>query len=199
VPKSHRERHRTEHLGWLRAAVLGANDGIRSTPVNRGSVTGRNALEGRIVHITDVASDREYTVAELVKLGEARTLLGVPLLRQPAKEQAPGTAPERAPLAPKLDPVTDIVEADDPFFGMVSLTDNAEILHLEAGRGQLFHGCFRCLMVCEDRDDCVSCFHLILFRCRNSQEGPGYAAAAMPAVALSETYSALSPLGPVNG
>jgi VIT1/CCC1 family predicted Fe2+/Mn2+ transporter len=27
----HKERHRTEHIGWLRAAVLGANDGIVST------------------------------------------------------------------------------------------------------------------------------------------------------------------------
>ncbi|MEI6200848.1 MAG: VIT1/CCC1 transporter family protein, partial [Enhydrobacter sp.] len=27
----HRERHRTENVGWLRAAVLGANDGIVST------------------------------------------------------------------------------------------------------------------------------------------------------------------------
>ena len=27
----HRERHRAEHIGWLRAAVLGANDGIVST------------------------------------------------------------------------------------------------------------------------------------------------------------------------
>ena len=27
----HQERHRTEHIGWLRAAVLGANDGIVST------------------------------------------------------------------------------------------------------------------------------------------------------------------------
>jgi len=31
MPKSHRETHRTEHIGWLRAAVLGANDGIVST------------------------------------------------------------------------------------------------------------------------------------------------------------------------
>jgi len=31
MPISHRERHRTEHVGWLRAAVLGANDGILST------------------------------------------------------------------------------------------------------------------------------------------------------------------------
>src|SRR5262245_20097970 len=28
---AHRERHRTERIGWLRAAVLGANDGIVST------------------------------------------------------------------------------------------------------------------------------------------------------------------------
>ena len=28
---SHRERHRTERIGWLRATVLGANDGIVST------------------------------------------------------------------------------------------------------------------------------------------------------------------------
>src|SRR5512147_404982 len=27
----HREFHRTEHIGWLRAAVLGANDGLIST------------------------------------------------------------------------------------------------------------------------------------------------------------------------
>lgn len=26
-----RERHRVQHIGWLRAAVLGANDGIVST------------------------------------------------------------------------------------------------------------------------------------------------------------------------
>jgi vacuolar iron transporter family protein len=28
---AHRERHRSERIGWLRAAVLGANDGIVST------------------------------------------------------------------------------------------------------------------------------------------------------------------------
>ncbi len=31
MPPSHTERHRTAHIGWLRAAVLGANDGIIST------------------------------------------------------------------------------------------------------------------------------------------------------------------------
>lgn len=31
MPRMHREEHRTERIGWLRAAVLGANDGIVST------------------------------------------------------------------------------------------------------------------------------------------------------------------------
>ena len=30
-PGRHLERHRSQHIGWLRAAVLGANDGILST------------------------------------------------------------------------------------------------------------------------------------------------------------------------
>ena len=31
MPVRHRERHRTGHVGWLRAAVLGANDEASST------------------------------------------------------------------------------------------------------------------------------------------------------------------------
>ncbi|MBX9905775.1 MAG: VIT family protein [Burkholderiales bacterium] len=31
MPTRHKERHRTDSIGWLRAAVLGANDGIVST------------------------------------------------------------------------------------------------------------------------------------------------------------------------
>lgn len=31
TPMRHSERHRTAHSGWLRAAVLGANDGLIST------------------------------------------------------------------------------------------------------------------------------------------------------------------------
>ena len=31
MPAESKERHRTERVGWLRAAVLGANDGILST------------------------------------------------------------------------------------------------------------------------------------------------------------------------
>src|SRR5207253_5604941 len=47
-----------------------------------GSVTGRTALEGRIVHIHDLASDPEYTFAAQVTVGKTRTALGVPLLRE---------------------------------------------------------------------------------------------------------------------
>jgi len=82
-------------------------------------------------------------------------------MNSPPKNK-PETAPERTPFAPELDPIADVVESDHLFVGMVSLADNAEFLHVEAGSGQLFHGCFRCGVVCEDGNDCVSCFHLIL-------------------------------------
>ncbi len=31
MPEGNKKRHRTGRIGWLRAAVLGANDGILST------------------------------------------------------------------------------------------------------------------------------------------------------------------------
>jgi len=39
----HRERHRSRHTGWLRAAVLGANDGAISTAGLVVSVTAAKA------------------------------------------------------------------------------------------------------------------------------------------------------------
>jgi GAF domain-containing protein len=50
--------------------------------VDRGSVVGRTALEGRLVHIPDVLSDAEYTYFENQKIGGYRTALGAPLLRE---------------------------------------------------------------------------------------------------------------------
>src|SRR5207244_1992570 len=48
--------------------------------IDHGSVTGRTALEGRIVHIHDLAADPEYTINSInTKL---RTVLGVPLMRE---------------------------------------------------------------------------------------------------------------------
>src|SRR5437764_1591892 len=50
--------------------------------INRGSITGRVALEGRTVHIEDVTADPEYTLSESTTLAGQRTALGVPLLRE---------------------------------------------------------------------------------------------------------------------
>jgi GAF domain-containing protein/nitrogen-specific signal transduction histidine kinase len=57
---------------------------LRTHPltINRGSLTGRVALEGRTVHIEDVTADPEYTLSESTTLAGQRTALGVPLLRE---------------------------------------------------------------------------------------------------------------------
>ena len=59
-------------------------DYVRTFPVEpeRGTVTGRALLEGRIVHIPDVQADPDYTWAEAQRLGGYRTILGVPMLRE---------------------------------------------------------------------------------------------------------------------
>jgi GAF domain-containing protein len=51
-------------------------------PTDRGTLTGRTALEARMVHIPDVLADSEYTLIEGIKLGHFRTMLGIPLLRE---------------------------------------------------------------------------------------------------------------------
>src|SRR5437868_12603381 len=50
----------------------------------RGSITGRVALDGRIVHVVDMANDPEYSWTEGQQIGEFRTMLGVPLMREDA-------------------------------------------------------------------------------------------------------------------
>lgn len=52
--KFHAERHRTERIGWLRAAVLGANDGIVSTASLLVGVAAAGSSHGAIL-ITGVA------------------------------------------------------------------------------------------------------------------------------------------------
>lgn len=49
MPNRHRERHRTDRVGWLRAAVLGANDGIVSTASLLVGVASAEASRGEIV------------------------------------------------------------------------------------------------------------------------------------------------------
>jgi signal transduction histidine kinase len=50
--------------------------------IDRGSLTGRTALEAKVVHIPDAQLDPEYTLTEVMKLDPFRSMLGVPLLRE---------------------------------------------------------------------------------------------------------------------
>jgi len=54
---------------------------VRFMP-DRGTVTGRTALEGKVVQIADVLNEPDYILGDLVKKIGARTMLGVPLLRE---------------------------------------------------------------------------------------------------------------------
>ena len=65
--------HSREHEEFLSAHPAG---------IDRGTAVGRTLVEGKIVHITDVLADPEYTYFEGQRLGGFRTLLGVPLLRE---------------------------------------------------------------------------------------------------------------------
>jgi GAF domain-containing protein len=59
-------------------------DYVRNIPIqpDRGSAFGRALLERRAVHISDVKADPEYTLVEGQKLGDYRTTLAVPMLRE---------------------------------------------------------------------------------------------------------------------
>jgi two-component system, NtrC family, sensor kinase len=48
----------------------------------RSGVTSRVLLEGKSVQVADVLADPEYTLHELARLGDFRTILGVPLQRE---------------------------------------------------------------------------------------------------------------------
>jgi len=49
MPIHHRERHRSQRIGWLRAAVLGANDGIVSTASLLVGVAAAHAARGDVL------------------------------------------------------------------------------------------------------------------------------------------------------
>ena len=59
-------------------------DYIKNIPAKaeRGSASGRALIEGRVVHIADVKADPEYTLVEAPRLGDFRTILCVPMLRE---------------------------------------------------------------------------------------------------------------------
>jgi VIT1/CCC1 family predicted Fe2+/Mn2+ transporter len=49
MPVRHKERHRTDRIGWIRAAVLGANDGIVSTASLVLGVAAADATHGSVM------------------------------------------------------------------------------------------------------------------------------------------------------
>jgi GAF domain-containing protein len=59
-------------------------DYLKDVPIEaeRGTASGRALLEGRVIHIADVKSDPEYTLVEGQRLGDYRTILSVPMLRE---------------------------------------------------------------------------------------------------------------------
>jgi two-component system NtrC family sensor kinase len=57
---------------------------VKDIPIEpeRGTAHGRALLEGEIVHITDVLNDPEYSWVKAQELGNYRTVLAVPMLRE---------------------------------------------------------------------------------------------------------------------
>src|SRR6516225_5667583 len=51
-------------------------------PAGRGSLTGRVMLEGKIIQIEDALAEPNFQMVEAARIGGARTMLGVPLLRE---------------------------------------------------------------------------------------------------------------------
>ena len=70
-------------LVTARGLSVEAEEFMLSHPLalDRGTLSGRVALERRPVHIPDVLQDPEYTFSEAQKLAAYRTSLGIPLLR----------------------------------------------------------------------------------------------------------------------
>jgi signal transduction histidine kinase len=72
--------YRAEAYGFSREFM----DYLKDVPIEaeRGSAAGRALLEGRVIHIADVLADPEYTWAKAQRLGDYRTILCVPMLRE---------------------------------------------------------------------------------------------------------------------
>ena len=71
------DRHRVRAIYGHSQKAWQYGLGYLLTPLDRGGVTSRVALEGKAVHIPDVLADPKYT-----RIDNYRTALGVPLLRE---------------------------------------------------------------------------------------------------------------------
>jgi signal transduction histidine kinase len=79
---------REQHGGFYTAEAFGYSrefmDYVKNILIKaeRGTASGRALVEGRAVHIADVTTDSEYTLDEAQRLGDYRTILCVPMLRE---------------------------------------------------------------------------------------------------------------------
>jgi vacuolar iron transporter family protein len=97
----HRERHRTDRIGWLRAAVLGANDGIVSTGslvagVAAAHATTHDVLVAAVAGL--VAGSMSMAAGEYVSVSSQADTEGADMERE-RKELATDVEHERAELA----------------------------------------------------------------------------------------------------
>ena len=99
--KSHRERHRSERIGWLRAAVLGANDGILSTASLIVGVAAADAATGAVLTAGVaglVAGSMSMAAGEYVSVSSQRDTETADLRRE-RMELATDIESERVELA----------------------------------------------------------------------------------------------------
>jgi two-component system, NtrC family, sensor kinase len=79
---------RERNGGFYSAELYGYSrefiDYVQDIPIRaeRGTASGRALLEGHVVHIADVKADPEYALVEGQRLGDYRTILCVPMLRE---------------------------------------------------------------------------------------------------------------------
>jgi VIT1/CCC1 family predicted Fe2+/Mn2+ transporter len=90
----HLERHRSERIGWLRAAVLGANDGIVSTSSLVLGVAAADAAQAQIV----VAGAMSMAAGEYVSVSSQADTEASDLARE-RRELASDAVAEHAELA----------------------------------------------------------------------------------------------------
>jgi GAF domain-containing protein len=76
------------HEGYRRVASYGFTEEFKQfidrqpLRIDRSNIVGRTVLEGATVHVADVEADPEFILPGLPRLGQTRTILGVPMLRQ---------------------------------------------------------------------------------------------------------------------
>ena len=83
--------YRAEAYGFSREYL----DYVKDLPIKaeRGSAAGRALVEGRMVHIADVKADPKYTLVDVQRLGDYRTILSGPNASRKHRDRRTGVDP----------------------------------------------------------------------------------------------------------